>query len=56
MEPHNAFEQRDDALVTRWWSFKLKPPTLLALMEFHLDGDNALEYFWRCQRVSVSES
>ena len=42
MELHNALQQRDDALVTRWWSLKLKLSTLLALMEFHLDRDNAL--------------
>ena len=32
----NALLQRDDALVTRWWSLKLKLPTLLALVEFFL--------------------
>ena len=34
LELRNALVQRDSALVTRWWSFKLKLTTLLALVEF----------------------
>ena len=37
MELRNALLQRDFTLVTRWWSFKLRLPTLLALVEFHFE-------------------
>ena len=42
----NALLQRDDALVTRWWSIKLKLPTLLALVEFYFGVGNASRSFF----------
>ena len=42
----NALLQRDDALVTRWWSSKLKLQTLLVLAEFHFGVRNASRSFF----------
>ncbi len=46
MALRNALLQRDSALVTRWWSLKLKPPTLLALVEFYFGVSNASRSFF----------
>ena len=47
---------RDFTLVTRWWSFKLRMPTLLALVEFYFyGGNNVTEFFSRWWRVGVGK-
>ena len=46
MELRNALLQRDSTLVTRWWSFKLKLPMLLALVKFYFGVGNASRSFF----------
>ena len=49
MAQRNGLLQRDNALVTRWWSLKLRLPTLLALVEFYFGVSNASRsFFSRC--------
>jgi len=42
----NALVQRDNALVTRWWSLKSMNTNANALVEFAFHGDNALRSFF----------
>ena len=43
----NALVQRDNALVTRWWSLKSMNTNANALVEFAFHGDNALRSFFK---------
>ena len=51
----NALLQRDDALVTRWWSSELKLPTLLALVEFYFGVGNASRSFFHVANALTLE-